>query len=119
MPLRGAADDLVLSLLSRLYSERGEYAGLAKAKLRDGSTVAIRGRDLVSGAVLENVVRNAAEEAAEPALLNRLTRLEAEIENQQSETRYRFAAADAYYGLVRGRIDELLERFRIVLMGLI
>jgi uncharacterized membrane-anchored protein len=51
-----------------------------------------------------------AEEAAEPALLNRLTRLEAEIENQQSETRYRFGAADAYYELVQRRIDELREQ---------
>jgi proteasome-associated ATPase len=65
MPLRGSADSLVQALLSRLYSERGEYAELAKVKLRDGSTVTLRGRDLVSGAVLENVVRNAAEEAAD------------------------------------------------------
>src|SRR5262249_28104645 len=32
---------------------------------RDGSKVLVRGRDLVSGAVLENVVRTAAEEAAD------------------------------------------------------
>jgi uncharacterized membrane-anchored protein len=49
-------------------------------------------------------------EADEPALLNRLTQLEAEIENQQSETRYRFGAADAYYELVQRRIDELREQ---------
>ncbi len=52
----------------------------------------------------------AANEAAEPALLDRLTQLEAEIENQQSETRYRFGAADAYYELVQRRIDELREQ---------
>ena len=52
----------------------------------------------------------AAEEAAEPALLDRLTQLEAEIENQQSETRYRFGAADAYYELMQRRIDELREQ---------
>jgi uncharacterized membrane-anchored protein len=51
-----------------------------------------------------------AEEAAEPGLLNSLTRLEAEIENQQSGTRYRFSAADAYYELVHRRIDELREQ---------
>src|SRR4051812_39372628 len=51
-----------------------------------------------------------AEETAEPDLLNSLTRLEAEIENQQSGTRYRFSAADAYYELVPRRIDELREQ---------
>ncbi len=65
LPVCGETAALVQSLLSRLYSERGEYAELAKAKLRDGSMVVLRGRDLVSGAVLENVVRNAAEEAAD------------------------------------------------------
>jgi proteasome-associated ATPase len=65
MPLCGDANSLVQALLSRLYSEHGEYAELAKVKLRDGSMVTLRGRDLVSGAVLENVVRNAAEVAAD------------------------------------------------------
>jgi uncharacterized membrane-anchored protein len=49
-------------------------------------------------------------EADEPALLNRLTQLEAQIEHQQSETRYRFGAAVAYYELVQRRIDELREQ---------
>jgi uncharacterized membrane-anchored protein len=51
-----------------------------------------------------------ADAADEPGLLDRLTRLEAEIENRQSETRYRFSASDAYYELVRQRIDELREQ---------
>jgi len=51
-----------------------------------------------------------AEEAAEPGLLHSLTRLEAEIENQQSETRDRFSASDAYYELVQRRIDDLREQ---------
>jgi uncharacterized membrane-anchored protein len=51
-----------------------------------------------------------AEETDEPRLLDRLTQLEAEIENRQSETRYRFSAADAYYELVQRRIDELREQ---------
>jgi uncharacterized membrane-anchored protein len=51
-----------------------------------------------------------AAEADEPALLDRLTQLEAQIENQQSETRYRFGAADAYYELMQRRIDELREQ---------
>src|ERR1700761_3509883 len=49
-------------------------------------------------------------EATEPALLNSLTRLAAEIEHQESQTRYRFSAADAYYELVQRRIDELREQ---------
>jgi proteasome-associated ATPase len=65
LPLCGEAGLLVQSLLSRLYAEGGEYAELAKVSLRDGRKVVVRGRDLVSGAVLENVVRMAAEEAAD------------------------------------------------------
>ena len=49
-------------------------------------------------------------ETDEPELLNRLTRLEAELENRQSQTRYRFAAADAYYELMQRRIEELREQ---------
>jgi uncharacterized membrane-anchored protein len=45
----------------------------------------------------------------EPALLNRLTQLEAEIESRESESHYRFGAAVAYYELVRRRIEELRE----------
>ena len=48
-------------------------------------------------------------ERDEPSLLDRLTRLEAEIESRYSDTHYRFAAAAAYYGIVRRRIDELRE----------
>jgi proteasome-associated ATPase len=65
IPLAGEADRLVGTLLSRLYSERGEYAELVRVSLRDGSKVLLRGRDLVSGAMLENVVRVAAETAAD------------------------------------------------------
>jgi uncharacterized membrane-anchored protein len=45
----------------------------------------------------------------EPLLLDRLTRLEAEIESRQSDTHYRFGAAVAYYELVQRRIAELRE----------
>jgi uncharacterized membrane-anchored protein len=51
-----------------------------------------------------------ADEADEPGLLHRLTRLEAEIENGESETRYRFSAAEAYHDLVLRRIEELREQ---------
>ena len=42
-------------------------------------------------------------------LLDRLTRLEAEIESRQAETHYRFGAAAAYHELVQRRIAELRE----------
>ncbi len=45
----------------------------------------------------------------DPDLLNRLTRLEAEIESRHSHNYSRFAAATAYYDLVRRRIAELRE----------
>jgi uncharacterized membrane-anchored protein len=49
-------------------------------------------------------------EASEPALLNSLTGLAAEMEHLESQTRYRFGAADAYYELMQRRIDELREQ---------
>lgn len=45
----------------------------------------------------------------EAALLVRLTRLEAEIDNREAQSQYRFAAAAAYYDLVKRRIGELRE----------
>jgi uncharacterized membrane-anchored protein len=48
--------------------------------------------------------------AGEPALLERLMRLEAAIESQESKSHYRFSAAAAYYGLVQRRIAELREQ---------
>jgi uncharacterized membrane-anchored protein len=48
-------------------------------------------------------------EAAEPVLLERLTRLEAEIESRESAHHFRFSAAEAYHALVERRIEELRE----------
>lgn len=45
----------------------------------------------------------------EPALLDRLTRLEAEIDSREADNHYRFSAAAAYYELVQRRIAELRE----------
>ena len=45
----------------------------------------------------------------EAALLDRLTRLQAEIEDRETASHYRFGAARAYYRLVQQRIDELRE----------
>ena len=48
--------------------------------------------------------------AGEPALLDRLMKLEAAIESQDSKSHYRFSAAAAYYELVQRRIAELREQ---------
>ncbi len=45
----------------------------------------------------------------EPVLLDRLTRLAAEIDSRQADNLYRFSAAIAYDGLVQRRIQELRE----------
>jgi uncharacterized membrane-anchored protein len=50
-----------------------------------------------------------ATEQDEPALFERLTRLEAAVENVIATNDYRFGAAMAYYELVQRRIDELRE----------
>ncbi len=50
-----------------------------------------------------------ADKADEPLLLERLTRLEAEIESEQSRNMYRFSAAVAYEALVHRRTAELRE----------
>jgi proteasome-associated ATPase len=65
LPLACDFEPLIEGLLSRVYSPRGEYAEMARLGLRDGRKVSVGGRDLVSGAMLENVVRSAAEEAAD------------------------------------------------------
>jgi proteasome-associated ATPase len=65
LPVSGDCEEVAEGLLSRVYSPRGEYAELARVGLRDGRKVTVGGRDLVSGAMLENVVRSAAEEAAD------------------------------------------------------
>lgn len=46
----------------------------------------------------------------ESELLDRLTRLEAEIEGRYTDNLYRFAASEAYYDLVQRRIAELREQ---------
>lgn len=50
-----------------------------------------------------------ASESDEAALLERLTRLAAQIENSEADNVYRFSAAAAYYELVQRRIAELRE----------
>lgn len=50
-----------------------------------------------------------AKEEDEPVLFDRITRLETQIENRNSDTLYRFSAATAYADLVEQRIEELRE----------
>ena len=50
-----------------------------------------------------------AAEADEPVLLDRLTRLAAEIDSRQADNLYRFSAAVAYDDIVQRRIAELRE----------
>ncbi len=53
---------------------------------------------------------DAARQADEPVLLERLTRLAAESERHDAVSRYRFSAAEAYWELVQRRVAELREQ---------
>jgi proteasome-associated ATPase len=64
LPLQNSLGSIVEPLLSRVFSANGEYAELTRVILRDGRRVPLGGRDLVSGALIENVVRKAAAAAA-------------------------------------------------------
>ena len=70
-----------------------------------GGLLTAREQDLAA------VTREMADEvhADESALLDRMTRLEADIERRHSEQYYRFSASAAYYGIVQARIRELRE----------
>lgn len=50
------------------------------------------------------------EHTDERGLLDRMTRLEADMERRHSEHYYRFSASAAYYGIVQARITELREQ---------
>ncbi len=61
--------------------------------------------------LLEIIARmQTAGEDDEPMLLDRLTRLESQIENRHTDTLFRFSAANAYDDLVQQRIEELREQ---------
>ena len=63
-PLAEPLDELVAPMVHRLFSPRGPYSELVAVRLSDGRRLVIHGRELLSGAMLENVVRRAAEGAA-------------------------------------------------------
>ncbi len=61
--------------------------------------------------LLEIIARmQTAGEEDEPVLLDRLTRLEGQIESRHTDTLFRFSAANAYDNLVQQRIAELREQ---------
>jgi uncharacterized membrane-anchored protein len=49
------------------------------------------------------------DKALEPVLLDRLTRLQAEIERHEADHHYRFGAAEAYHEIVQRRLEQLRE----------
>lgn len=55
---------LVSTMLSRLFSPNGDFAEVARVKLNDGRRLPVKGSALLSGALLENVVNSAAQQAA-------------------------------------------------------
>jgi len=57
-------DDLIAPLVSRLFAPNGEFAEVAQVNLNDGRRLRVAGRQLLSGALLENVVHVAAQAAA-------------------------------------------------------
>jgi SpoVK/Ycf46/Vps4 family AAA+-type ATPase len=59
-----SAEELVAALVSRLFSPNGAYVKVAEVKLSDGRRLPVAGRHLVSGAMLENLVAVAAQQAA-------------------------------------------------------
>lgn len=73
-----------------------------------GLTPFLSGREHELAQVTSALVE--AGEADEPPLLDRLTRLAAEIDSRDAAYNFRFSAAMAYYDLVQRRIDELREQ---------
>lgn len=49
------------------------------------------------------------DKSQEPVLLERLTRLQAEIERYEADHHYRFGAAEAYHEIVQRRLEQLRE----------
>ncbi len=64
-----SAEGLIAPLLSRIYSPRSEYAGLVRVKLNDGRVINVAAKELISGAMLEHIVRRAAQQAARREIL--------------------------------------------------
>jgi SpoVK/Ycf46/Vps4 family AAA+-type ATPase len=59
-----STEEFIQPLLSRVYSPIGGYAKVAEVKLSDGRRLTISASELMSGALLENVVHEAADAAS-------------------------------------------------------
>jgi uncharacterized membrane-anchored protein len=81
-------------------------ASLALPVARDLAPVLTRGEEELAGITASLVT---AKSDDEPLLLDRLTRLGAEIDSREAASHYRFSASKAYYDLVQRRILDLRE----------
>ncbi len=95
-------------MLQRLF-EIEVYRMMALLAFPLAQSTGQRVRDAESGLARITRAIAASRREDEPALLDELTRLAAEIENSVAETSFRFSAARAYYSLVRQRVAELRE----------
>jgi uncharacterized membrane-anchored protein len=82
-------------------------ASLALPVARELAPVLTRGEDELAKITASLVSASANDE---PVLLDRLTRLGAEIDSREAASHYRFSASKAYYDLVQRRIAELREQ---------
>jgi uncharacterized membrane-anchored protein len=81
-------------------------ASLALPVARDLAPLLTRGEQELAKITAALVSAKAEDE---PSLLDRLTRLGAEIDSREAASHYRFSAANAYYELVQRRIADLRE----------
>ncbi len=81
-------------------------ASLALPVARDLAPLLTRGEQELAKITAALVSANAEDE---PLLLDRLTRLGAEIDSREAASHYRFSASDAYYELVERKIADLRE----------
>ena len=81
-------------------------ASLALPVARDLAPLLTRGEQELAKITAALVRANAEDE---PLLLDRLTRLGAEIDSREAASHYRFSASDAYYELVERKIADLRE----------
>ncbi|MDR2299170.1 MAG: DUF3422 domain-containing protein [Comamonas sp.] len=107
-----ASDELTPRRLGRLVQRLLEIETYRMAALlglpaarKAASVLATAEREL---AELAHAIR-AADRDAEPALLDRLTRLAGQVESEYAATHSRFSASSAYFELVERRIQELQE----------
>jgi proteasome ATPase len=107
LPLHAELESLIEPLLSRVYSPNGEYAELVRVTLRDGQKVPVGGRDLASGALLENLVRKAAEIAAVREVATRIEGLRSEDLATALDQEMRNAASVLSPGNVRAYVPRL------------